>query len=87
MKWKEGVHSSFFDASLFLLSNKNSSLSLSKSLLTLLKTERKEVNKKNKINEHLFLSQSKRKTTSIMRKNKGTERGKQLLCFYNLKAM
>ena len=45
MKWKEGVNSSFFDASLFRLSNKNSSLSLSKSLLTLLKTERKEVNK------------------------------------------
>ena len=44
-KWKEGVHSSFFDASLFRLSNKNSSLFLSKSLLTLLKMERKEVDK------------------------------------------
>lgn len=39
------------------------------------------------MNEHLFLSQSKKKAMSMTRKNKGTERGKQLLCFYNLKAM
>ena len=45
MKWKEGVHSSFFDASLFLQSNKNSSLFLCKSVLILLETERKEVDK------------------------------------------
>lgn len=45
MKWKEGVHSSFFDASLFRLSNKNSSLFLCKSVLTLLETERKEIDK------------------------------------------
>lgn len=45
MKWEEEVHSSFFDASLLQLSNKNSSLFLSKSVLTLLKMERKEVNK------------------------------------------
>ena len=43
--------------------------------------------KKNKMNEHLFLSQSKRKAISVARKNKGNARGKQLLCFYNLKAM
>ena len=45
MKWKEGVNSSFFDASSFRQSNEKSSLFLSKTLLTLLKTERKEVNK------------------------------------------
>ena len=39
------------------------------------------------MNEYLFLSQSKRKAMSMTRKNEGTERGKQLLCFYNLKAM
>ena len=39
------------------------------------------------MNEHRFLSQSKRKAMSMARKNKGTEREKQLLCFYNLKAM
>ena len=45
MKWKEGLYSSFFDASLFRLSNEKSFLFLSKSLLTLLKMERKEVDK------------------------------------------
>ena len=64
----EGVHSSFFDASLFLLSNKNSSLFLSKSLLTLLKTERNEVDKE-KRNEWASFS--------ISKQEEGNEHGKE----------
>lgn len=46
MKWKEGANSSFFDATLFRQSNEKSFLFLSKTFPTLLKTERKEINKK-----------------------------------------